>query len=233
MGIKDDITNEISTVLSTPWNITDGTAVPETTDIALQGGGRKLDVVMLYSDVAQSTALVTYDRQLAAKVFKAFLGMTTRLIIHNGGHIRSFDGDRVMGVFIGKTKNTDAARTALQIKWVFDELMRPRFAAKYDKIKDGSLTLGYSTGVASGEVLVVRAGIRGSNDLLWVGRAANIAAKLSDVRYQDYRSFITEAVYKSMMDSTKLADGKDMWTQFKPSADIGVYYGSTWRWPLG
>jgi adenylate cyclase len=232
MAIKEDITSEISSVISTPWNVTDGTAVPDTTDIALQGGGRKLDVVMLYTDLAQSTALVTYDRRMAAKVFKAFLGMSTRLIRHNGGYIRSFDGDRVMGVFVGGTKNTDAVRTALQVKWAFDEILVPKFQAQYDKLKDGSLVLGYSTGIASGEVLVVRAGIRGSNDLLWVGRAANIAAKLSDIRYQNYRSFITETVYKNMKDETKVSNGKNMWTEFKPYGDIGAYYGSTWRWPL-
>ena len=110
MTIAEDLTNNVSTILSTAWDVTDGTVVPTTTDIALSGGGRKLDVVMLYADLAQSTALVSHDRKMAAKVIKSFLDCCTRLIIHNGGEIRSFDGDRVMGIFIKGAKNTAAAK---------------------------------------------------------------------------------------------------------------------------
>ena len=130
MAIDDDIKSEVDAILSTTWDVTDGTAVPATDDIKLQGGGRKLDVVMLYVDLADSTALVSYNKQMAAKILKSFLSSCTRLIRHNGGHIRSFDGDRVMGVFIGDTKNSSAAKTALNIKWVFDEILKPKLKAQ-------------------------------------------------------------------------------------------------------
>lgn len=230
MAINDDITSEIGTILSTPWDVTDGTAVPTTDDIKLQGGGRKLDVVMLYADLANSTALVSHNKQMAAKILKSFLSSCTRLIKHNGGYIRSFDGDRVMGVFIGDSKNSSAGKTALNIKWVFDNVLKPKLMAQYEKLRDGSLVLDYCTGIASGEVLVVRAGIRGSNDLLWVGRAANIAAKLSDIRNATHKSFITKDVFNMLREDVKLTDGKSMWTEFKPYGDAGVIYGSTWHW---
>lgn len=232
MAITDDIETDVGSILSTTWDVTDGTAVPETEDIKLQGGGRKLSVAMLYADLADSTALVSYNRQMAAKVFKTFLSCCTRLIRNNDGHIRSFDGDRVMGIFVGGQKNTSAVRTALQIKWVFDEILKPKLETQYDKLRDGSLPLGYSTGVANGDVLAVRAGIRGSNDLLWIGRAANIAAKLSDIRHDPYRSFVTETVYNDILDEAKTFNGKNMWTKFKPLGDIGTFYGSEWGWKL-
>jgi tripartite-type tricarboxylate transporter receptor subunit TctC len=37
------------------------------------------------------------------------------LIKAAGGEIRSFDGDRVMGVFMGKSKNTSAATNAVRL----------------------------------------------------------------------------------------------------------------------
>jgi hypothetical protein len=50
-----------------------------------------------------------YDWRIAAKVFKCFLTCCSKLIRAGDRKIRSFDGDRVMGIFLGKHKNTLAA----------------------------------------------------------------------------------------------------------------------------
>lgn len=231
MALKDDLQSAVTSILSTKWELTDGQAVPETQDIKLDGGGRWLEATILYADLADSTALVTHDKQMAARIFKCFLSVATKIIRHHGGHIRSFDGDRVMGIFIENRKNTEAAKTALSIKWAFETIVRPRLSTQYPKLADGTLALGYCCGIDTGKILVVRSGIRGNNDLLWVGRAANIAAKLSTIRKAQYLSFITEAVYKSMNDEAKISsDGRPMWTLFQSWKDAGVIYGSTWQW---
>ena len=74
----------------------------------------KIAATMLYADLADSTALAMWDRRVAARVCKAFLAFASRLIRASDGEVRSFDGDRVMGVFIGKTKNTSAVKCALK-----------------------------------------------------------------------------------------------------------------------
>lgn len=227
----DDLKTSVSSVLTTVWDVTDGYVVPIPEDIAFQGGGRRLAVAMLYSDLADSTALVTADKQMAAKIFKAFISICSQIIRNEGGHVRSFDGDRVMGVFVGDSKNSSATKAALKINWAFKEVLKPKFEAGYTKLRDGSLKLDHSTGVDSGDVLVVRAGLHGNNDLLWIGRAANIAAKLSDIRHSPYRSFISKAVYDVLNKESKFgADGKNMWTEFDPYLDIGNFYGSSWHW---
>jgi adenylate cyclase len=204
VAIADDLATEVDSILATTWDVTDGTVIPATDDIRLEGGGRRLEVAMLYADLADSTALVSYNRLMSANVFKTFLACCTRLIRHNRGEIRSFDGDRVMGVYIGNAKHSSAGKTALQIKWTFDSILKPKLHAQYETLRDGTLTLGYSAGIDTGDVLVVRAGIRGSNDLLFVGRVANIAAKLSGIRQTPYRSFITEAAYNRLREDVKL-----------------------------
>jgi hypothetical protein len=118
----------------------------------------KIAATMLYADLADSTALAMWDRRVAARVCKAFLAFASRLIRASDGEVRSFDGDRVMGVFIGKTKNTSAVKCALKINHVFENLLKPRFAAKYEKLRDGTYKLGQCTGIDTSEVLVVRAG---------------------------------------------------------------------------
>ena len=109
-------------------------------------------------------------------------------------------------------KNTAAAKCALQIKHVVQKIIRPKFEAKYTAVKNASFSISHGVGVDSGTVLAVRAGARGDNDLIWMGRAPNLAAKLSDLRESSYATFITAKVYNTMADSSKFGPGnKDMW----------------------
>lgn len=52
---------------------------------------------------------------------------------------------------------------------------------------------------------------RGLNDLVWVGQAPNVAAKLSTIREAPYTTYITKAVYDRMRDEVKLSNGENMW----------------------
>lgn len=236
MALKDDVANEIDGILSQPWNDRDGTVVPSTNDVALAGGGVHLDVTVLYSDLADSTELVMeHDRRTAARVMKCFLATCTRIIKAQGGDIRSFDGDRVMGIYIGDYKNSSAAKTALKINWAFENLLKPRIHEKYSSVKNGTYQLNYATGIDSSKVLAVRGGVRGSNDLIWVGRAPNVAAKLSNIREPLYRSYITADVYKKMNDEAKYTakDGQrvDMWEARSHSSVPGMtIYRSSYLW---
>jgi hypothetical protein len=53
-------------------------------------------------------------------------------------------------------------------------------------------------------------GIRNSNDLVWVGRAPNIAAKLSSFREAGFASYITADVFAKLNDSAKFFNGTAM-----------------------
>ena len=226
MSILNEVKVGVNVILSAQWNVTEGQVIPTPADLLLIGGGRNLDVTILYADLAESTALVTYNRPMAARIFKSFLSACIKVIRHNKGVIRSFDGDRVMGIFIGGQKNNSAARCALQIHWIFQNVIRPKLEAKYEKIKDGTLKLDYCAGIDTGKVLAVRSGIAGSNDILWIGSSANIAAKLSALRNAPYRTYITEDVYKILNNPVKFADdGENMWEQVS-NWEGRVIYGS-------
>jgi class 3 adenylate cyclase len=237
MALKDDLKNRVDSILSQTWNTRDGQVIPDSTDIALAGGAVKLDTTILYSDLADSTELAAkFDKRIAAKVYKTFLTCTTKIIRAEGGHIRSFDGDRVMGIFIGDNKNSSAAKCALKIKWAFDEIIRPKLLAKYEILRNGSFTLTYCSGIDTSSILAVRAGIRDSNDIVWVGRAPNIAAKLSGFRETStHNTYITKDVYDRLSKDTKYSDGKNMWenrTWRQPIDGVTELYRSSWRWPL-
>lgn len=68
------------------------------------------------------------------------------------------------------------------------------------------------------------------NDLVWVGRAANYAAKLSSLA--EYKTYITHSVYDTMLDKAKYGGNprQDMWTQLSwTDMDNLRIYGSSWQ----
>lgn len=234
MSLIDDLASETRSILSQGWNIRDGQTVPETADVALAGGGVKLTPVMLYADLADSTDLASkFDRRVAAKVIKSFLAASCRIIRANDGHIRSFDGDRVMGVFVGTRQHTRAALSALQINYSVIHILRPQIEAAYPSLVQGGYKLRHGVGIDKSDILVTRSGIRNNNDLIWVGRAPNIAAKLAAIRGGDITSYMTKSVFDLLADDAKTAaDGRSMWEACSwtpsPLPEVRDLYRSRW-----
>lgn len=230
MTLKTDLEAECSKIFASQWEETDGTVVPSTADIALGNSGRKLDVAVLYADLADSTVMVDKSAaQFAAEVYKAFLFCAAKIIKDNGGEITAYDGDRVMAVYIGDRKCTRAVKTALQLNWAVRNIVRVKMSSVYPS-KD--FVVNHVCGVDTSRVMVARTGVRGSNDLVWVGRAANYAAKLTSLPHK-VPTYITEEVYKMIADEAKLSNGTDMWTRYKWNTfDDRIIYGSTYTWRL-
>lgn len=190
----------------------DGRKVPETSDVALANGAVKIDATFLYADLAGSGRIAQVcPWETTAKIIRAYLDCAVRLIRSHGGEIRSFDGDRVMGVFMGEDKNSKASKCARQIFWTTEKLIQPKATAKFASVRNNDVQIRQACGLDTGTARAVRAGIRNNNDLIWVGRCPSLAAKLSDVRTFPYCTFISEAVYKRLNDSAKTPGGKEIW----------------------
>src|SRR6056297_1002065 len=167
MGINQDVENDVNTIKDSSWSVRKGQVVPSTDSIALNGGAVELDAAYLYADMANSSKMARYlDRRVTAKILKSFLATATRLIGHRNGTVMSFDGDRVMGAFVGDSKCTSAVKCAFAITWAVEEVIRPKFKSKYPTVRDASFSIAHATGIDVGTVFIVRAGARGSNDLI-------------------------------------------------------------------
>jgi class 3 adenylate cyclase len=131
-----------------------------------------------------------------------------------------------MGIFIGNQKNTSAARCGLKINYAVKSIINPSLKAQYP---DVDYKINHTVGIDTSQLWVARTGVRGANDLVWVGRAANYAAKLTELN-EGYSTWITETVFKEMMDSSKYStDGRLMWEE-RSWADINmtVYRSNFW-----
>lgn len=228
MALKDELTSSVKKIFADQWTTRDGQVVPDSENVGLGNDGVKLDGTVLYADLSASTALVdTRTAMFAAEVYKAYLHCAAKIIRSEGGSITAYDGDRVMAVFIGSSKNTSAARTALKINWAVRDLINPLLAAQYPS---ANYQVKQTIGIDTSNLLVARTGIRGANDLVWVGSAANHAAKLCSLT-PDFPTRISAAVYSMLHDSLKRTDGRAMWQE--ATWNGATIYRSTWWWPLG
>lgn len=230
-----DLESEVQGIINTSWNQRTSKNVPATESVALSGGAVEIKATFLYADLAKSSQMAKeLDRRVASKILKSFHLTSCKIIRHHGGVIQSFDGDRVMGVFTGDRKNSNAAISGLKINYAVKKIIKPKFENRYESVRDASFSIHHGVGIDTGTILTVRAGAHGNNDLIWIGRAPNLAAKLSDFRENPYCTYITATVYNSIADDAKYGgDAKqDMWearrwTFLDQSISL---YRSKWRW---
>jgi class 3 adenylate cyclase len=226
-----DLSGRVDTVFGTKWDERDGQVVPETEDVALKDGAVKLDAVFLYADLAGSSKLAAVcPWGTTAKVIRAYLDVATRLIRAYGGHVRSFDGDRVMGVFIGKSPNTDASYCARELDYAVHKIIGPKAVDTFASIRNNDIKIRHCVGIDVGVARAVRAGIRNSNDLIWVGKAPSFAAKLSDIRTYPYSVYLSARSYGKLAADAKAHDGKDLWEKrsFEFNGETEDVYRTKW-----
>ena len=230
MPLKADLESEVSEIFKRTWKFRDGRVVPDETSMSLSNEGLKLDATVLYADISDSTKLVdNYTKEFSAEIYKAFLRCAARIIRSESGAITAYDGDRVMAVFVGDLKNNTATRTALKINYACKNIIQPAIQKQYTST---TYSLKHVVGIDSSELLVARAGIRGANDLVWIGKAANHAAKLCTLDH-DYPTRITKTVYDTLLPEHKLSQGNAMWEArswtVMNNADI---YRSNYWWSI-
>ncbi len=232
MPLGDDLRAVVKDTFRSAWAERDGRVVPSTSDVRLANEAVHFEeATILYADLSSSTSLV--DKHVwyfAAEIYKSFLYCAARIITSEGGAITAYDGDRFMGVFIGDSKNSDAARCALKINYAVNEIVNSELAAVYT---DTTYRVRHVVGIDSSEVRLARTGVRGSNDLVWVGTAANYAAKLTSGS-SPYASVILPRVYNRLNDSAKYG-GKNntcMWVKFRNDELNRELYGSNWTWAI-
>ena len=231
MSLVEDYSKAVEEIFKEKWSTREGKKVPESEDLGLSNDAVKLEGTVLYADLDESTNLVDgYKPTFAAEIYKAYLSCAAKVIRSEEGVITSYDGDRIMAVYIGGSKNTCATRSALKINYAVTEIINPLLRKCYPST---DYRVSQVVGIDTSELFVARTGIRGSNDLVWVGRAANYAAKLSSLS-ADYSSWLTEDVYKQLPESVRYSrDGKSMWQATTWNNMNGMrIYRSNWWWRI-
>jgi class 3 adenylate cyclase len=227
MGLKTELQTKVMDVFSSKWEKRDGTVIPEDTSISLGNEGVELDATVLYADLSGSTTLVdSQTKDFAAEIYKTFLYCAAKIIGSENGVITAYDGDRIMAVFIGSYKNSSAVKAALKIQWAGGNIINPGILTQYGANK---YAVKHVVGIDTSKLMAAKTGIRGANDLVWVGRSANYAAKLCSLN--NYSTYITDSVYQVLSVEAKISQGVSMWTALDWNTMNKMrIYGTTYQW---
>lgn len=231
MGLADKIESQINSFMVGDWTIRNGQKIPDTLDLGLTASeGVEIPATFLYADLAESSNFgQNLANQDAAKIIKSFLYACSAIIKDHGGEVKSFDGDRVMGVFFGPLKEERAVRAAFNIHWEVVNVISDK-ASRWIEWPSGVQTVRHATGIATGTALMIRGGVRADNDLAAIGSAPNVADKLSEIRGLQERTFIDQSTWNlAFGDTWHAPDGTDLWTSHKVLTIADKYhfvYGS-------
>jgi len=233
MARLEELQSAVADIFSARWASRTGHVVPNPEDLRLGNDVVEFDrATVLYADLQGSTHMVDNEPWWrSAEVYKAFLRCAASIIRDEGGAITSYDGDRVMGIWIGKRQTTPAAIAGLKINFAVQNVINPALRRQYP---DASLEVKQVVGIDTSAIRAARTGVRGGNDIVWVGRAANYAAKLTNLNLKE-RTWVTEDAFNRLAEEAKLGGPTKqlMWKKFRWSqqGDVAIY-GSTWWWNI-
>jgi len=188
-GFKADVNEEVSTILASDFGIsvTSTNYVPHSGDPAItfpnldasSQGVKVIETTVLYVDMRRSTQLsLRHHPHTVAKLYSAFVRAMTRCSNVFNGEVRGIIGDRVMMLFDSADCYTNAADTAYLINSICKYVISKHFT--HDEVSFG-------IGIDHGRMLATKTGIRrhgheqqNYRSLVWLGRPANVASKLTD-----------------------------------------------------
>ena len=231
MSLNEDLTAEVKKIFKDTWEVTSGRVVPVPSSIGLGNKAVELEkAAVLYADLDGSTNMVDAETwEFCAEIYKTYLHCAAKIIKTEDGSITSYDGDRIMAIFIGEGKSDRAARSALKINYAVKEILQPAMKAQYSK---SDFKIAHVVGIDLSKLRAARTGVRGDNDLVWVGKSANYAAKMTTLP-SDYPTWITKAVYDDLTDHMKTYDEKAIWeARLWTQMDKMSIYRSNWQWVL-
>ena len=211
------------------------TAMPTAEDVKSKHDAVKIKATFLCARLAGSAQLARVcPWRTTAKIFRAFLDCSSTLIHGRDGRILWFGGDRVMAVFIGDARNSDAADCALEISYAVRKIIAAKAPTQFRCLRHNGITVEHAVGIDTGEVYAIRGGTQHKDDLIWIGEAPIMAAKLSECAEYPYSSFISSRVYNELRGSSKFYEGENKWEkcarQFSGVRQT-VYCSSWWMEP--
>ena len=156
MTLSYDIKSNVKQFMESSWDVRQATTVPNDSNLTLTGKVAKLDATVLYADMRSSSKLVDdVNQRVAGKTYQAFLYSLASIIRSNDGEITAYDGDRVMGIFMGSYKNTNATKSALMIKYAVIKILQPMLDDHFKSLNNSGFKISHCVGIDTGSFLAV------------------------------------------------------------------------------
>jgi adenylate cyclase len=201
--LRVELSDEVGTILGQDFAVTatNTKTVPHSSDGAITFPNldaktqacKLIDTCVLYIDVRRSTELsIRHKPQTVAKLYSAFVRAMTKCARHYNGHVRGIIGDRIMVIFDCDDCFRKAVDCAILMNSTAQHVINKHFT-KND--------VHCGIGIDAGKMLVTKTGFRrrgveqhNYKNLVWLGRPANVASKLTDIANKPAEGFNADMV---------------------------------------
>ncbi|MEO8853760.1 MAG: adenylate/guanylate cyclase domain-containing protein [Ginsengibacter sp.] len=216
MALLETLQLEVDKVLRIDWQIREENAIPESEEIAPANGAFKIEAAFLYADLADVTVLAEKcSWEITAKIIRAYLDISARLILAHGGAVRSAGGHRVMGIFRGESPNTSAVNCARKIDWMVEKVLNPKAGLAFPSIRNNKLAIRHCIGIDTSDAWAVRSGGGINSGLIWIGRAPEFAAQLSGIGKYPYSVYTSRNCFVRLSDIARKTGEANIWFEIK------------------
>ena len=201
---QETLTSKVKELFDQDFKKYETDTVPDISDPQLTHGatGYEGEFTYLYVDMrGSSTFTGAHRRQTVSKIYKAFHLCMVETIKHENGKIRSFDGDRVMGIFDGSRKVNNAVEASMLMVGCLKDILQPKIKSYYS---NENFEIGI--GISTSKVMIIKAGVGyddNNRDLVSIGTSANLAAKLSDQGSSPNRIYICDTSFSRLLDDNR------------------------------
>src|SRR6185437_7493436 len=214
MALLDTLQSEVDKILGIDWQLKDANDIPASEKIELADGAFKIEATFLYADLAEASVLAEKcSWETSAKIIRAYLDISVRLILAHGGSVRSAGGHSVMGIFSGETPNTSAVNCARKIDWMVEKVLNPKAYMAFPSIRNNKLAIRHCIGIDTSDAWAVRSGVGNNNDLIWIGRAPEFAAQLSGIGKYPYSVYTSRDCFARMADVARKTGESNIWLE--------------------
>jgi adenylate cyclase len=216
MTLLDTLQSEVDGVLGIDWQLRDANVIPEAEEIAPANEAFKIEATFLYADLADVMMLAEKcSWETTAKIIRAYLKISVRLILAEGGTVRSAGSHSVMGIFNAETPNTSAVNCARKIDWMVEKVLNPKARTAFQSVRNNKLSIRHCIGIDTSDAWAVRSGPGNHNDLSWIGRAPEFAAQLSGIGKYPYSVYTSRACFTRLADNARETGEKNIWLEKK------------------
>lgn len=157
-----------------------GRVLPKLDDLAVMEG-RQIEAAFVYTDLdAFSKMVATQPTKLSFVLLQAFVELITRITSHYGGAVVDCAGDRLLSVFHLPAKNysDDPVHRAITSAFWIQTMLQSSSSVFAEQ---GISSPRVGIGIDYGSAVVGCLGFRNNKRLIFVGAAANSAARLQDL----------------------------------------------------
>lgn len=167
--------------------------------------GLKFHAAILYIDLRWSTKLFsTHYDNVIAKILMSYYKWITLIVQDFWWEIRSFNGDSLLVFFYWNTKDAinSATKCGMKISYFIKYILNPKLENKWYTAIDFWIWIDHD------EILTVKVGTTASGgadnkDLIWISKAVNLSAKISDFGSSPNNIWISSKIHTNLSDETR------------------------------